>query len=399
VLRTPLIICIDVEPDERAIHPRDREDWDGFEKTWAYVRKIRAPLQKAMGAPVHFSWFLRMDPQIARAYGSAAWVMTRYGHLIQELQAAGDEVGLHPHLWRWDEERETWIVDFGSQEWVARCIRQSFAAFEQCFGRACRSVRLGGGWMNDATMGLVEKLGARFDLTVEPRRTPDAPAEPFTGSLPDYERAPREPYRPAKRDFQTPGGWWRRKLWEIPLSTGRPAWAAAVIEEKTRSAAPRRDGAGEGAASIYEGWHDRADHELIEGWVYDVTRPDAIVAVDIFENRTLIATLRADCFRPDLLGAGKGHGRHAFAFPVPDRLKEYVPLNLAFNSSVFRGMFDAILTRHRSQHLALVLRSDAGRDPVQRANLEQGLEHILGHAEASRFMIATPAEAIGLLHS
>jgi hypothetical protein len=273
--------------------------------------------------------------------------MTRYGHLIQELQAAGDEVGLHPHLWRWDEERETWIVDFGSQEWVARCVRQSFAAFEQCFGRPCRSVRLGGGWMNDATMGLVERLGARFDLTVEPGRTPDAPVEPFTGSLPDYERAPREPYRPAKRDFQTPGGWWKRKLWEIPLSTGRPAWAAAVIEEKTRSAAPRRDGAGEGVAPIYEGWHDRAGHELIEGWVYDVTRPDAIVAVDIFENRTLIATLRR------LLPAGSpGRGQR----PWPTRLHVPCPRPV-------EGRQDSYDPGHGGRHERRAARHPAG-DPV-----------------------------------
>jgi hypothetical protein len=279
----------------------------------------------------------------------------------------------------------------------------------------------------------VEKLGARFDLTVEPGRTPHAPTEPFTGSRPDYARAPRTPYRPARRDFRAPGGWWRRTLWEIPLSTGRPAWAAAAIEARSRATAVDHARPGQGGPAVYEGWHDRADHEVIEGWVYDAARPDAIVAVDIFDDRTLIATLPADGFRPDLLQAGLGHGRHGFVFPVPDRLKDgrshtirvvvagtsvpllrtpkviegprpdaesrdYVPLDMGISFSAFGGMLDTLLA-DRPSHLALVLRSHAGSHPAVRANLERNFERILGHADTPRFAIATPAEAIRLLRT
>jgi len=52
------------------------------------------------GSPVHFSWFLRMDPQITHTYGSPDWVVTRYPKLIEGLDAAGDELGLHVHPWR-----------------------------------------------------------------------------------------------------------------------------------------------------------------------------------------------------------------------------------------------------------------------------------------------------------
>ncbi|MGH7340351.1 MAG: hypothetical protein ACREKH_07660, partial [Candidatus Rokuibacteriota bacterium] len=219
VPRTPLLICVDVEPDGRAIDPGVRADWNGFEQTCAFVRDLRAALAEATVAPVHLCWFLRMDPQIAHVYGSADWAMTRYRDLIRELEAAGDEIGLHPHFWRWDQEQARWIVDVGNARWVERCLRQSFAAFEHCFGRGCRSIRLGDAWMNDAAMTLIERLGARFDLTVEPGRAPDTLPEPFTGSFPNYAGAPRRPYRPSRRDFRTPGRWWTRTLWEIPLTT------------------------------------------------------------------------------------------------------------------------------------------------------------------------------------
>lgn len=431
--RLPFIICIDVEPDQRAEHPDDRWDWDGFERLSAYLREARGPLQRATGAPVHFSWFLRMDPLVTRVSGSPTWVTTRYRDLIRELEAEGDEVGLHPHFWGWDDERQTWTADLGNPAWVAGCLRHSFAAFEQGLGRTCRSTRLGDRWVNDAALGLVERLGGRFDLSVEAGAKASPRLDvPFSGSLPDFTPAPRHPYHPAKGDFRSAGGWWKRKLWEIPLSTARPAWAADLIEEKTRRNRRRDGGDGDGVSLVYEGWHDPGDGGFIEGWVYDVTRPDAIVSVDIFEEATLIATLPADSFRPDLLSAGKGHGRHAFMFPLPDRLKDgrphpirimvagtstplhgtpktiqcprdeapdqdYVALNMGHPASVFCGMFDELLDRPRSPHLAVVIRSDAGRHPREQANVEQSFEHILGHSQAERFRIATPAEAIALL--
>ena len=431
VPKIPVIVCIDVEPPARALDPRHRPDWDGFEQMCAYLREMRAPLRRATGAPVHFSWFLRMDPQIAHVYGSTGWVATRYGPLIRELEAAHDEIGLHPHAWRWDEARAGWFADFEDTGYIARCIRESFTAFERCFGRGCRSTRIGDGWMDDATLGLLERLGTRFDLTVEPGRPLPALPEPFTGSLPDYVHAPHRPYRPAKRDFRKPGRWGRRrKLWEIPVSLGRPAWAAAVTEEKTRTADPRRGHAAASGAPVYEGWHDKGGPDFITGWAYDATRPDTIVSVDIFADETLIATLDADGFRPDLLTAGKGRGRHGFEFPVPDRLRDgrphtiritvagtdipllgtpkvvdgalrgeasdYVPLNPAFQPGVFRGIFDSLLTHHRRPHLALVVHSSSAALPLHRANLEQCFEHILHHAQASELAIATPAEAIAL---
>jgi len=80
-----------------------------------------------------------------------------------------------------------------------------------------------------------------------------------------------------------------------------------------------------GAASAYEGCHDVADCNMIRGWAWDINRPDTPIYVDIYDNSTILATLKADKFRQDLVWAGKGNGRHAFYFIVPPWLKDSKP--------------------------------------------------------------------------
>lgn len=129
--RIPILFCIDIEPDERKLQPNTCLDWVGFEKSFEFFQKLWPRLAIATGAPVHFSWFLRMDPQIAHTYGSPDWAVTRYRHLINELEASGDELGLHSHAWRWEEHANDWIADFGNPEWIDHCIRSAFDAFHK----------------------------------------------------------------------------------------------------------------------------------------------------------------------------------------------------------------------------------------------------------------------------
>jgi hypothetical protein len=72
----------------------------------------------------------------------------------------------------------------------------------------------------------------------------------------------------------------------------------------------------------YEGSHDRADCSLISGWARDMNKPDTPVYVDIFDDGTLLTTVKAGEFRQDLLDAGKGNGKYAFNYRVPPQLKD-----------------------------------------------------------------------------
>jgi hypothetical protein len=218
----PVIVCLDVEPDERELGGAASGGWEGFEETFKYFGGLRPRLEAATGARAHFSWFFRMDPQIEQAYGLSWWVAERYGEAIRQLGLAGDELGLHTHAWRWDAARLKWVVDHGDQRWVEHCLHTSFEAYRTAFGRQCRSFRFGDRWMNDETMALLETLGVKFDLTVEPGKAarPGLHArELHTGSLPDYTATPRWPYRPSRRDFRRQGPAPARGLWVVPLST------------------------------------------------------------------------------------------------------------------------------------------------------------------------------------
>ena len=219
----PVILCVDVEPYNRQINPGGGEDWEGVEESARYFDSLRNRVEETAGAPAHFNWFFRMDPQIERAYGSPGWAAQRYGEVIERLDAAGDELGLHTHAWRWDEGAGRWVTDHDDPRWVEHCVRMSFEAYREAFGRDCASFRFGDRWMNDETMDLLESLGVKYELTLEPGRIPRPyPADKSpVGTLPDFVGVPRRPYRPSRRDFREPEPGDERDLWAIPMSTGK----------------------------------------------------------------------------------------------------------------------------------------------------------------------------------
>jgi hypothetical protein len=218
-----VIFCVDVEPDLRQVSRDAREPWAGYEFTQCYLRDLRPRIEALTGAPAHFSWFLRMDPQVAEPYGSPTWVVDAYREHMDEIQREGDEIGVHPHPYRWLENERAWLQDFGDQAWVDHCLRVSLEAFAAAFGRPCLSLRFGDRWLNTQTVNLAERLGVRFDLTVEPG-APPLPTlmddERTSGSLPGYRRVPRVPFAPSPADFQRRVGRERRDIRLIPLTSG-----------------------------------------------------------------------------------------------------------------------------------------------------------------------------------
>ena len=217
----PVIFCVDVEPDPRLVNHDAPEPWVGYEITQRYLRELRPRIEAVTGAPVHYSWFLRIDAQI-EPYGSATWVVDRYGAHMEEIQRAGDEIGVHPHAYRWLENERSWLHDFGNQAWVEHCLTMSVEGFAKALGRTCLSLRYGDRWLNTETVNLAERLGIRFDLSVEPGTLPyDTPGlgERASGPLPDYRRVPRGPYAPSPWDFRRAGRRDGRTIRIIPLTS------------------------------------------------------------------------------------------------------------------------------------------------------------------------------------
>jgi hypothetical protein len=200
----PLIFCFDVEPDGFFIDPARREPWPGFEATFAFAERMRPRWESLTGRPARFNWFLRLDPQIAHTYGDAAWVLRHYERQFAILQSHGDELGIHPHGYRWDAADGAWVLDYGNQAWMDHCVQSSAEQFAQVLGRPCRAFRCGDRWINQATAALVRRLGITYDLTLEPgygEETLSRPAERATGRLPDMRSVPIMPFHPQADDY------------------------------------------------------------------------------------------------------------------------------------------------------------------------------------------------------
>jgi hypothetical protein len=219
----PVTICIDVEPNERELDLVRREPWTGFAATYEFYSALRSQLQSITSAPVHFTWLLRMDPQVNLCYGSASWTVDQHPNIIEDLQSHGDEMGLHVHATRWDEAAGIWRGDYGDQEWVDNCVSTSFTAYERVFQRTCRTIGLGDRWSNHETVELIERLGGRYFTSSEPGARPSGEEllYQFTGRWPDYSRVPYHPYRPAMKDYQQEDARSGRDIWMIPLSAGK----------------------------------------------------------------------------------------------------------------------------------------------------------------------------------
>jgi len=425
-IRVPIVICIDIEPDKRVVNPGSAQDWLGFQAGWEPLQRCRTALSRSTGSPAHFNWFVRIDPQIEYCYGAAGWAINRYRPCFAEMSEAGDEVGLHPHSWRWRESERQWVSDFADQSWVEHCVRQGFAHFERQFKRPCHSFRFGDRWLNNQTVALLERLGTKFDLTIEPGRRPEELPESFTGALPDYAQADRRPYRPATADFLQRGdAASQRDLWHIPISTASPSWDCLPLspDARRRLKTPFR--------ADYEGFFDRVDQTRLQGWVYDARRPNDTVCIDLYDNDQFLATYAADFFREDLSRAGKGSGAHGFEIAVPEQLRDgqphnvgirvagtkfelqhsprtgvwqptgleddYVTLNLAADHQKFRRLCNVLLDEQQASFLAFVLRTDVFSDNRLQAEFEHNLNYLATHPRASDFVLTTPAEALEIL--
>lgn len=219
----PVIVSVDAEPDEWLLRPGLHEPWYGYETCRYFFEELRPALRMATRRPVHYTWFYRMDLQIELTYGTPQWGVRRYRGHIDDVTAKGDETALHTHAYRWDVPRGAWVADHADQTWVDRCVTDSFAAYREFFGAGPASFRFGSRWMNNPTMSLVERLGARYELTVEPGYAQDVTDHEggyFEGVIQGYVGAPQMPYRPAESDFRRADPARRSGIWVIPLSTG-----------------------------------------------------------------------------------------------------------------------------------------------------------------------------------
>jgi hypothetical protein len=233
----PVIVCIDVEPDDRETTPDRPHPWAGYQALQRQLEALRPDLP-GLAAPASYTWFLRMDPQIADTYGAAGWVATTYRAELDGALAHGDALGLHVHPFRRSAKASGWVSDFADQTWVDHCADVGLTAFLETWGRGCVDFRYGDGWMNDATLARLETRGIRHDLTLEPgKHLPSGlrPGPAWIGRAPDLRSMPTAPYRPDLGDFRRPDHARTDGLWIVPVTTGRLRPSLGLVRKAYRA--------------------------------------------------------------------------------------------------------------------------------------------------------------------
>jgi len=219
----PVVWCVDVEPKERQLDDDPGPDWVGVLETVENLERRRSSLQDATGAPVHFSWFWRADPQIEQVYGSAEWGLVRYRDVLDSTDLEGDAHGIHPHYWRRADSSSVWIEDIRDPAWMEHCVRLSFEAFHRQVGSPPLITRGGTRVLSSRVARLLDRLGVRVDCTIEPGMPPDH----IESNLPkpDYTRVASRPYQPVPSNFRRARrfGLGLQGLTMLPLTTRFPA--------------------------------------------------------------------------------------------------------------------------------------------------------------------------------
>lgn len=360
-----VLISIDVEPDERLLSVTKPEPWRGQEYLFQRVDGIREALEKHTRRPANFGWNFRLDPQIEKSCGDAAWPLHAFENGIASLVRAGDEFGIHPHAYRWDARQRTWITDVGDQSWVEHCVRLSLDAYESYFGKPCKMFRFGDGWINDETLDLIDRLGLEFDLTVEPGHSADNRAPPWEmayGEYPDTRGAPTMPYRRSGAGNGRVDGGANCGLWMVPVST-------AIL---------RFDRGGVSPAESENLETDR--NTLIRKKLMGASQK----TIQIARMRRPMARFRWSRI------AYERFGQFCLDLLTRGPQTRTVVLNMIHDHAQYACVFDHALAESGYRFVHTVLRSGSLAFPYARANFTRNIEFLLNHRYADRFVVSTP---------
>ena len=217
----PVVVAVDVDPDWRipgasrgAFHGNVR--WDGLTKGVPKLLHMMRGLTDSAGNAIRFTWMLRSDDQLAELLGDPAYVAATFRGFWDERRASGDEIGWHPHTWRYSEHEGVWYQEREDVDWIQLCLKEGYEALARIY--PIQVAKTGWTWHSNDTMRLFSEFGLRVDLSALPGMS-------YRGSIPgtrlplgqyDWRRAPQEPYHPRPDDYQLPGNGHALGITEVP---------------------------------------------------------------------------------------------------------------------------------------------------------------------------------------
>lgn len=205
----PAALTFDLDPDifDESIsssNARTNLSWRGISEG---VPAIRDAIDAFLpGVPV--TWFVRVDNQIADIYGRPGHLLEAHRDLFENLQARGDEIAWHPHLYRrsgdgWEQETD---------DTALLTAMQAAIADMRALGFDPHCGRIGEAYGSTGLMTAFDACGIAFDSTAMPgRRRVDGER------MVDWLDTPCHAYRPSRADHRVPGSP-AHEVIEIPMS-------------------------------------------------------------------------------------------------------------------------------------------------------------------------------------
>jgi hypothetical protein len=222
-----IVVGCDVDPDRAALLNGASNTvltWRGATEGIPAAKTLLRGLTDIAGREPAFTWFLRADDQVRQVHGAYAWFVEAHEPMLRSLEQSGDELGWHPHFWRYEAAADRWFQEIDDIGWQLDMLRQAHRHFAPRLPQGLHSVRMGWGYQNDRTCETLEELGIAVDASSLPGfHTVVGEQRLDRENLFDWRDSPRVPYRPSQADYRRPprGQERPRRLLEIPSFVSR----------------------------------------------------------------------------------------------------------------------------------------------------------------------------------
>jgi hypothetical protein len=201
----------DNDPYFGEYNPLDAKDilsWKGIEEGIPIILENIEDCENLFGTEIKKTWFVRSDNQLKEIYGDTGYLLKKYSTLWNKQVIEGDEIGLHPHIYR--QFNGEWIQET-RPEYLIKKIRDGYDAMKENNFNPLSS-RIGEAYMSNEIVSILNKLGIKIDSTAMPGR-----ARKDAKFQLDWLGAPQLPYHPSKDDYRVPGED-QLNLLEVPMS-------------------------------------------------------------------------------------------------------------------------------------------------------------------------------------
>jgi hypothetical protein len=201
-----IVIGCDTDPDRQDFIENisgDKLSWRGMTEGIPETKSAVSDITDSNGKSPVFTWLMRADEQIKIIYGDYNSVLEENKIFIRELESSGDEIGWHPHFYRYNQKQKLWYQELNDIDWQCEVLESAYNLFHKSIPGRPVSVRTGWIYHNNSTLKKLDQLGIKIDFSAAPGLKTNPPKnKSFPYNIYDWFITGREPYYPSVNDYR-----------------------------------------------------------------------------------------------------------------------------------------------------------------------------------------------------